>query len=303
MLWHQPTYSGKWHQLTVVLGWSLCVFAGCRSGLGASCQDNQDCRSDQVCARNECARTCSRDDDCSRSGYDCRPYSPPEEDEELQICQSARDAGAGDTPGCTDNRECERRLDTSRARCGINRRCIVSTQSPRYGVLIRDQTPDDRSREQDDGQGVDLAAIVATDAGASPSDAYAYADVFQYRLAEGGDRRVGPLDGSPPRWRDSNRCVQGMFEESTLSMGGEGGLIAARFVDADGDWTALRGGSRLVVLEWGSNCGTDDMPRDTYSVHLCVSYEDNIDPERHCQRRLGRGSGLSTFSLPDDIGS
>jgi hypothetical protein len=287
--------------VTIGMGsvWSLVA---CQSGLGSTCSSDSDCRSDRVCADKRCSKTCSGDKDCSRPGYECRPYSDPNEDETLDICQSARDAGGDGSSRCRTDQQCRNRLDAARAQCGINRRCILPTASPRYGLRIRDRTAIDGDA-QDDGPGADLAAAVVTATDRSPMQAYAFGDTLAYRPA--GDVGAGgsPLDGSPPEWNDTETCIRGSRADETVSLGGEGGELIVQFRDDTGAFAELRNDSRVVVVEWGSNCGTPDAPTDTYRVDLCVSYDGAIEPSRDCRRRLGTGSGLERFDLPDDLGS
>ncbi|MFB6373171.1 MAG: hypothetical protein ABEN55_08655 [Bradymonadaceae bacterium] len=290
--------------LLLTMGWAAYGLVACQSGLGSDCTSDSDCRSGRVCAGRRCSKTCTGDRDCSRPGYECRPYEDPDEDETLDICQPPVDAGAGDASGCRTDRACRRRLDADRAQCGINRRCIVPTAPPRYGLLIRDRTSTESNEEsQDAGPGADIAAAVVAASDQPPTRAYAFGETLDYRPTDRVETDTTPLDGTAPDWNDGGTCVQGERSGATASLGGRGVSLLVRFLDGDGEWASLRGGSRVTVVEWGPNCGTSKMPRDTYRVDLCVSYEETIEPDRHCRRRLGTGSGLSTFTLPDDLGS
>lgn len=280
----------------------LTAASGCQVALsGASCSGDSDCGDEQVCADGICAETCSTDEDCPDSDTTCQPYYGDDGRETLNVCRSDSSTDpTGPDAGrqCSTDRQCRRRLDNERAECGLGQRCILPPPK-RYSVVLRDQSDNDRS---DDGAaGADIAAAFVTGPSGRVDEAYGWARALVYRPAGGADG-TSHLDGTPVSLDDSGRCVDGSFDETTTSLGGQGGLMLMNFVDDAGNAVEINGDTRIIVIEWGENCGVDAAPRDEFEAYLCISESERIEPDRDCTHRLGTGSGYSTFT-PDLDGS
>lgn len=269
--------------------------SACGAGSGARCSTDDDCTGGRLCVRDRCRRECAGDDDCTRPGFTCRGTPHEGGDEVVDVCLS-EDAGSDELPPeCDDAAECRNRLDNPRAECGIGGRCIIP---PRHSILIEDLTSvEPESPGVDGGLGADIAAIAAAE-GSSASSAIAWGDTLRYTPAH-PDRVEGEshLDGSAPTLTESGECVEGDFDSSTTRLGGRGGALLVEFRNEEGDLLRLPEGGEVVVIEWGENCGVEAERQDEYRVSLCVHSNDNPDIEEACERRLGTGSGFSTFSV------
>jgi hypothetical protein len=276
------------------VGLLLAVSTGCSEEMRRVCEADLDCPSNQICANERCAATCTSDEDCALSGSTCQPYLDESREESVNVCLSS-DTGVSDGE-CTTNADCRRRLDSGRAECGLNGQCIIPPDR-RYGLLLTDETMTDPDNpDHDGGLGADIAAVVLTDGSTDPTEAVAWGRTRLYRPAGGVDE-TSVVDGSPPTLDPSanNRCVEGPIDEATSPLGGGGGQLLVDFVDDAGRPVDISSGQRVLVIEWGDNCQTDLSPQDNYRVALCVSDSEEFDPETHCRKQLGTASGFGDF--------
>lgn len=277
-----------------LVGLLLAVSTGCSEEMRRVCEADLDCPSNQICANERCAATCTSDEDCALSGSTCQPYLDESREESVNVCLSS-DTGVSDGE-CTTNADCRRRLDSGRAECGLNGQCIIPPDR-RYGLLLTDETMTDPDNpDHDGGLGADIAAVVLTDGSTDPTEAVAWGRTRLYRPAGGVDE-TSVVDGSPPTLDPSanNRCVEGPIDEATSPLGGGGGQLLVDFVDDAGRPVDISSGQRVLVIEWGDNCQTDLSPQDNYRVALCVSDSEEFDPETHCRKQLGTASGFGDF--------
>lgn len=286
---HGPTWL-----LILATAVNLLLLAGCQVGLESACSGDSDCPISEVCVRGTCAETCASDADCTRPQTTCQPFFG-NSGEAQNVCRiDSPDAGVGSDAAfqCSNDSQCQQRLGERRAECGLGRRCILPPRK-NYSVLLRDTTPDNQGA-LDGAPGADIAAAYVADGSDRPADAYGWARALVYRPADNVDQS-SHLNGHPPDLDESRRCVAGSFEETTSPLGGAGGLMLMKFVDDGGTPVEIDGDSRVVVIEWGSNCDSAADPLDEYEAFLCVSDSETISPERDCNHRLGTGSGYKVF--------
>ena len=251
----------------------LALAAGC---LGATCVApgsqnepcvvDQECGDDFVCYQGACTSTCAFDSDC-RAGSICRSEARTARDDVVEVCVTEDDNDIIDTT-CRNDDQCESQFPDRFARCGVDGRCLL----PAFSLLIRDTTVAATQSPADGGVGADVAAIYLTD---SDSDTpVAWADTIVAATAEA----LPPLDplpfGDAIALNDDNTCVNGSFDESVLSLGGDGGYVLVRFLETGTGNVVNTPPStwNIVVIEWGDNCGADaDSPPDSLALYGCTS--------------------------------
>ena len=250
--------------------------SGCGAGIGLSCELDSDCSENQICADEQCTKTCTTDEDCLRGGYVCQPYIDANREESVNVCL-ASDVGVGSDGGemdCTSDEECRQKFGEN-ARCGIQGNCIVN--DPRHGLLIRDTTPnvEPGNPKDDSGLGADIAAVFLID---SNDDIVGRARAVSYEPANGiGGGMAAHFDGSKPMLDMSEKCIAGAFDGNTTSLGGEGGSLLVDFVDEMDEPVQFAQGYDAVVIEWGQqNCGAMGS-NDEYDVLACVSQDEQLN--------------------------
>ncbi|MFB6262409.1 MAG: hypothetical protein ABEL76_02105 [Bradymonadaceae bacterium] len=273
------------------------ALTACQAGLGKSCKGDSDCRADQICAAGSCTRTCDGDDDCTRSGFTCQPYRDPRSGTVINACQRHRtDVGTDSSFRCQTDRECRRRFDAGRATCGLSNTCIIAPEK-HVGVRLRDLTDvgDPPSPGPDGGLGADIGAVVLTGPDGDPTDARAFADAVRYE-PKNDAADSAHLDGASPAL--DGECVKGSRAGATTPLGGTGGTLIVELVDASGEPVDVHPRDKLVVVEWGANCGVETDTQDRFSVALCVSTGDaDFVPKTDCRKELGTGSGFEVFPV------
>lgn len=271
--------------LSVVLAWMY----SCSAGIGNDCEVDSDCGSAQVCAGSQCTRTCTRDEDCRRSGYACRPLDDPDRQGRVNVCVTT-DTGTDIDLGseCSSDEECRERLGPN-AKCGIDARCIV--EYARDGVLIRDRTDLAGQSGSDHRYGAEIGAVyLATDGGAPVG----YARTVHY--APGGDpNRESHLDGAEPSLTEDRQCVREPLTERTTPLGG--GNLLVEFVDETGQTLELASDQQVVVIEWAQeNCGNSADDSDTYKVSLCESESGRLQLDDCTEQITSSASGRTMFT-------
>lgn len=274
----------------VILSVVLAGLAGCSAGIGNDCEVDSDCGAAQVCANSKCTRTCTRDDDCSRSGYACRPLDDPEREGQINVCVTT-DTGTDIDLGseCSSDEECRERLGPN-AKCGIDARCIV--EEGREGLLIRDRTDLADQSGSDSRYGAEIGAVYLADSDGTP---VGYARTVQY--SPGGDLGgESHLDGAEPSLTEDERCVTGPLAEGTSPLGG--GELLVEFVDQAGRTLDIAPDQRVVIIEWAeSNCGDSVDDTDAYDVSFCESTSGRLEVE-DCTEPLESSASGRTVLVP-----
>lgn len=272
--------------LSVMLGW----MSGCSAGIGTDCEVDSDCGGAQVCANSQCTRTCTRDDDCRRSGYACRPLDDPEREGQVNVCVTT-DTGTDIDLGseCSSDEECRERLGPN-AECGIDARCIV--EYPREGLLIRDRSDLAGQSGGDDRYGAEIGAVYLADDDGAP---VGFARTVDY--APGGDLGGDShLDGAAPALTDDRQCVTEPLAERTTPLGG--GDLLVEFVDEAGEILEIAPDQQVVVIEWAeANCGNSADDSDTYDVSFCESESGRLELE-DCTEQLTSSTSGRTVVTP-----
>lgn len=277
--------------LSVILVW----LAGCSAGIGTDCEVDSDCGAAQVCANSQCTRTCTRDEDCSRSGYACRPLDDPDRTGQVNVCVTT-DTGTDIDLGseCSSDEECRERLGPN-AKCGIDARCIV--EYARQGLLIRDRTDLAGQSGTDDRYGAEIGAVYLADGNGAPAG---YARTVHYE--PGGDLDgESHLDGSAPSLTEDRQCVTAPVAERTTPLGG--GELLVEFVDETGQTLEIAPDQQVVIIEWAQrNCGNSADDSDTYEVAWCESESGRLEVE-DCTRQLASAASGRTVVTPQPTDS
>ncbi len=276
--------------ILVVWGLALGGLSGCSAGIGRDCEVDSDCSAAQMCARGECTRTCTTDEDCTRSSYACRPLEDSQRDERVNVCVAV-DAGSGDAGDgeCRSDEECIDELGPH-ARCGLDGRCIVEER--RAGLLVDDLTDPEDESTPEQRRGAEIGAIYLAGDSGEPT---AFARTIAYEPG-GGLEGASHLEGDPPRLSDDRQCVEPPLEEATSPLGG--GQLLVEFVDADGQAVEIEPDQEVVVIEWAhDNCGQSLDDADTYNVSYCVSSSATLETE-DCDDRLASEASGRTVVVP-----
>lgn len=291
--------------VVVLVGW--CV-SGCQAGIGDPCETDADCANEEICAQNQCTRRCQSDEDCPESrGFSCQPYLPEDEEEPINVCLDEPQPDAGDTSdegSCTSDRECERRLDTGRARCGLDGECLLAPL--RFGARLVDTTGE--PLPQDGAPGADIGAVLIAEPGSTgdqlqASEIVAAGRTVAYEPAgDGGESR---LDGGVPELGRDGRCTTAESAGEFTALGGNGGSVVVEFQTPDGG-TEIEGFGQLdvVVIEWDENCGATVEGSDQFEMELCVTNRSTWNPAEDCGLEVGDGgySGFVRVGIPEGVG-
>lgn len=245
------------------------------------CVVDGECDDGTVCFRGECTPTCTDQDDCD-DAFVCRSEARPANDDVVDVCT---DELPPVDAQCMAHADCADAFPATGAQCGTDGTCYV----PAFSLLIRDTSV--APTDIDGAVGADIAAVFLADP--TTGAPVAWADTLEFHDDVESTRNAP--DGTPRALQPDRMCVDGAFEETTTSLGGDGGYLLVRFLE---DAATSRNGStaavvttppttwNVVVVEWGANCGaTGD---DSYEVFACAAPTHRATvPERHCTQRLG----------------
>lgn len=326
----------------LTLGVALLVSAlghGCGAAGVRACEADSDCRDDEVCAEDRCARTCSDDEVCN-PGDTCQAYYDETDDEEYQVCLPPDPGGSDTSEGqCETDRDCRDRIDSGPGEepfCNDFGQCVIGRVQ--HAIEIVDTTP--AESETDDGDGAEIAAVfvidgpnelvgfgqtsfyepapedpsgeeTGSDAGeldASEADAGTdTGDTGDTGDASSGDANDGEtieyrstIDGARPSLDQDHQCIDGEIDETT-PLGGNPGRMGVHFVDPDGERMLLEESHSVIVIEWGENCDPDDTEDDSFEVSFCRTTRGDIDFDQDCEFRTNQGRGAIATGPPEEF--
>jgi hypothetical protein len=275
----------------------MVLMSGCSFSIsGEPCSGDSDCAEQAICADGFCAATCSNDSDCQDPERTCQPFvrSGSGETENVCLVDDPADVGVDETgpEACTTDQECRERLEDEQAACGIGGTCIIQPDN-QFAVLLVDTT--DAMPLPDDGApGADIAAAFLAPEGGSHEDAVAWGTSLRYEPI--GDIDTAPhLDGSSLPFTEDDQCVAGPFASTTSPLGGLGGRMLLRFVDADGDEVPIAPGMEIHIVEWGPNCEEGLTQVDRFEAYLCTTRTNSFVPTDDCRQRMGEGGAYQRF--------
>jgi hypothetical protein len=279
---------------------SAIAAASC-AGIGESCEFDSDCSGGNLCIEKTCYSACSDQQDCQPPYEMCQAHTRQTSagEETVKACVSEDFGGqnngnnnCADTGDCcTDDAQCVEHFQDDDAVCGIDGRCIIPVSPPAQAVLIRDRSQIDTAEDPPDGGlGADIAAVYVRASGSDEPVGFGVALEYAPANSARGDSAI--FDGTAPSLDDSGQCVDTAFQESTASLGGQGGYLLVAFEDTDGTRFQLNTSLEIVVVEWGANCGQSE-GADVYDVYFCSmeplsssNESAGIDPDAHCERQL-----------------
>ncbi|MFP4599470.1 MAG: hypothetical protein ACLFVJ_14520 [Persicimonas sp.] len=295
---------------------AACALLAACSSVGETCQFDSDCSGGNLCVQGTCYAPCSTGEDCESPYDNCHAHSRPASDgqQTVRVCvtdefeeqQQANEDCESVGDCCESDAECAEAFDDDAYVCGLDDRCILPVVTS-HAVLIRDIS-DPNEPADDDGPGADIAAAFVSRSGAA--DPVGYASWLEYSPADGAEAPESVLeaafDGTAPDLRADNECVDAAFADHAVPLG-RGGELLLGFDDEDGAPLRLNTNWRLVVIEWGENCGVTEA-RERFEVWLCEAEhtasteasDHMIDAHTDCNRRLTPDGAAGYAIIPLD---
>lgn len=245
--------------LSTLLMMLITLHAACLgTSLGQNCVFDSECGPSQRCVQSICYQECTSDDQCAQDEEEsCQSQDRGGDGaQDIAVCIQDNDIIATETnheTSCTENSECQERLNDERARCGILSTCIIPPEE--HTIIVEDLS----TRGQ---PGAEILTAYLEDQQGTLLDTLtiqAYTPVEP--LTSEGAQDFAWLS---PHHMTCNTT------STALALGGQSGELELAYLNAQGRKSTLEEGWSIVVHEKGSQCDESE-PNDPLQIMLCVT--------------------------------